>query len=90
MKYTFIKYILFLLLFSCNKKEIFTEIEESSLPYSVSGRITNSFGDGIEGVQVFYSASEFTLSDNQGYWVITDLYDQNTICLLYTSDAADE
>lgn len=79
MKYTFVKYMLILLLFSCEKEKISPEIEKSSLPYTVSGRIANSFGAGMEGVQIFYSSSEFTLTDNQGNWVITDLYGQNTI-----------
>ena len=84
MKLTFIKYILILLLFSCNKEESSPDIEESSLPYTVSGRVTNSFGVGIEGVQIFYSTSESTLTDHKGYWVITDLYGQNTITSIAT------
>lgn len=61
-----------LLLFSCKK-------ENDIIQYAISGRVTDSFGNGMEGVQVFYNQNESTITDNQGYWEIADLNGQNTI-----------
>ncbi|MDP5172476.1 MAG: carboxypeptidase-like regulatory domain-containing protein [Bacteroidia bacterium] len=82
MKFTFLSCLLLLLLFSCNRGEIPLEIVEDPLPYTVSGRVTDLIGIGIEGVQVLYSPTEFVLSDDQGYWAIADLYGEHTLSLM--------
>ena len=85
MKFTFISAVLILLLYSCNKDENSKNLKEDSSLFTISGQVTDNFGVGLEGVQIFYNTSEFTVSDNEGFWEITDLEGQNTI----TSTAMD-
>lgn len=74
MKYLFLILAALLLLFSCDKEE-----EGINLPYTVSGRVVNSAGMGMEGVKIWYSAVDFTLSDASGDWLINDLNGPLTI-----------
>lgn len=72
MKFILRSYILIMLLFSCKK-------EEKNRSYNVSGQVTDSLGVGIEGVKIVYNNTKSTLTNSQGYWLITDLNGQNTI-----------
>ena len=52
---------------------------ESPSTYSINGQVINSFGSGIEGIRVYYNASDFVLTDEQGNWTISGLSGSNTI-----------
>jgi len=68
--------LLFLLLallnVSCRKNEL-------SLPYEVSGRIATGSGIGIKGVKLYFTATDFTLTDSLGYWKIDQLTGKHTL-----------
>ncbi len=73
--------LVLLILFStlaCKKKEV-APAKGNGIPYTVSGRVTDSFGEGMAGVQIFYSATASTLTDNQGYWQIANLCGGQTL-----------
>lgn len=53
--------------------------EEPTLPYLVNGRVTNGFGEGIEGVKVYLDADQFQITDERGNWEMTDLSQTHTI-----------
>ena len=72
MKFQITKYLFILVLFSCNT-------EENPISYSVSGRVTDQSGAGLEGVEIFHGLSESVLTDDQGYWLVPDLVGQHTI-----------
>ncbi len=64
VKHRLLLLISILFFLSCQKNE-------RDISFSVSGRVTNSLGTGIEGVKIYYNSTDFTLTDQQGYWIIT-------------------
>tara|TARA_R110002050_G_C8943447_1_gene512763 strand:+ start:2142 stop:3512 length:1371 start_codon:yes stop_codon:yes gene_type:complete len=78
MRLSYLKYFILLLLFSCSKEEGLPSTQSTG-PYSISGRIIDNLGKGIEGLRVYYDSTEFILTDRQGFWLISDLEGKNTI-----------
>lgn len=88
MKRVLFKFLLFLVLFSCSNDDR----DNPLTSYSVSGKVVDAFDVGIEGVQVFYSDSDFILTDADGNWSLPDLSGQTTIravSTLYTFEPND-
>jgi hypothetical protein len=63
-----------LTLYSCNQAN-----DSSLLKFSVSGKVQNNTGLGIDSVKINYSTNEFTYTDSNGNLIITDLIGANTL-----------
>ncbi|WP_372746193.1 hypothetical protein [Lutibacter sp.] len=81
MKFTLIKVFLILLLVSCNQEVNSADM----LLYQVNGRVIDNFGVGIKGVKINYNTNQSTITNAQGYWEISNLFEETTI----TSSVAD-
>lgn len=71
-------FLLFLLFVSC-KKETVEPVADSDGLFSASGVVTDSRGQGIEGVKLFYNSADFTITDQNGLWTISNLKGEHTI-----------
>lgn len=63
------------MLFSCSNDDN----NNASTPYSISGKVVDALGVGIEGIQVFYNDTDFVLTDEIGRWSLSDLSGENTV-----------
>ncbi len=78
MKYRIIIFIFILTLFSCDNTD-------TPLPYTISGQVMNQFGKGMEGIKIYYTSSDYAVTDEQGNWFISGLTAINTITPIYTN-----
>jgi hypothetical protein len=61
-------YLLIFLFVSCKKQE-----EITSPNYSVSGRVTNQQGLGLSSVTIYFNATDYVITNADGYWSVTNL-----------------
>ncbi|MGD1946305.1 MAG: hypothetical protein ACFB0A_08615 [Croceivirga sp.] len=61
--------LVLLLFFSCD------EVEEDS-DFYITGRVVNTSGEGIEGVKIYYSDSDYVVTDRLGNWAIFEIYNE--------------
>ncbi len=72
MKYIWSALLIALVLVSCKR-------QEEVFPYSVSGRVVSSTGEGLEGIRTYFNESEYVETDVDGNWFISNLTGANTI-----------
>lgn len=69
MKIYSIQLFFILLFFSCTNDDV----SKVPVSFTVSGQVVDAFGNGLQGVQIFYNESDFVLSNPQGNWTIENL-----------------
>lgn len=71
--------IFMLFLSACGGDRASIPVEDIAERYTISGRVIDNFGNGIEGVEIVYTTSGAAFSDNDGNWLITELSGQHTL-----------
>lgn len=67
-------YLLVFLLISCKKQE-----EITNANYNISGRVTNQQGIGVAAVKIYFSATDYVVTNADGYWTVTNLTGKHII-----------
>jgi len=73
MRISFIIHFFLLVLLSCSDNESPSVPGQPYIPYTVSGRVTDHAGLGIEGVEIYYSTAASIKTDSLGYWSVNNL-----------------